>query len=255
MRTQDGGHHADAVTALADRRYDRAGDAYARAAWRTLADPRPEHDPFQADEKGWVAAGVAHLVMSAVCYRVAGRADRAKNRGTEGEAVARDFQTALEQSVQQACLQELAADARLAGGLDGVTDAYRTAADAYRDAGTSIDDPQHWSTTPLFQSAATPLQQVARSTADGEIAISWDDLHGSDPDNPGQFLASRARTKRQQFPALVDAVVERGYLAAPRGTTEYNNATFECPNCGSNDVNWVGDDTLCMRCSTPMERQ
>ena len=255
MRTQDGGYHADAVTALAARRYDKAGDAYTRAAWRTLAGPRPEQDPFEADEKGWVGAGLQHLVTSAVCYRVADRADRGENRGIEAKAVATDLQTVLEHPVQQACLQELAADARVAGGLDGATDAYQTAEEAYREAGASIDDPQYWSTTPLFQSAAGPLQQVARSTADGEIAISWDDLHGADPANPGQFLASRAQTKRQRFPALVESVVESGHLAAPRGTTEYNNATFRCPNCGSNDVNWVGDDTLCMRCSTPMEDQ
>jgi len=254
MRTQDGGHRDDAVAALADRRYDAAGDAYARAGWRTLADPRPDQAPFDPDERGWVGIGVQYLVTSAICHRVAGRSDRATSRGTGAAAVAADLRTALEHPAQRACLQELIGDSRLAGGLDGGTEAYREAAEAYCEAAASIDDPQHWSTTPLFEAAAAPLQQAARGRADGEIAITWDDLHGSDPGEPGAFLAHRTTVKRQHFGAIVEGVVEDGHLAAPRGTTEYDNATYQCPNCGSSDVNWVGERALCLRCSTPTER-
>ncbi len=255
MSTQDGGYYEEAVSALADRSYNTAGDALARAAWRTLASPRPEQDPFEADEKGWVGDGLGHLVTSAICYRVAGRPARATNRGVEATAVAADFRTTLDRPAQQACLRELSADARLAGGLDGTEEAYRVAAEAYRGAAESIDDPQYWGTTPLFRAAATPLQQVARSTANGEIAVAWEDLHGSDPAAPGRFLASRVETKRQRFPTLLESVVENSYLAAPRGTTEYNSATYRCPNCGSNDVNWVAENVLCMRCSAPTEQE
>jgi hypothetical protein len=255
MCAQDGSHRDDAVAALADRRYEGAGDAYARAAWETLAEPRPEQNPFDADEKGWVGRGVQHLVTSAICYSVADRTTRATRRGTEGVAVAADLQTVLEHPAQRACLREMVADATLVGGLDGATDAYADAADAYHDAAASVDDPQYWGTTPLFRAAAAPLQQVARGTADGEIAVPWEELHGSDPADPGLFLAHRATVKRQRFATLLESVVEDGYLAAPRGTTEYNNATYQCPNCGSNDVNWIADSVLCMRCSTPTERQ
>jgi hypothetical protein len=254
MSRQTGDHYDRAVCALADRAYETAGDAFARAGWQTLAAPRPDQDPFAADEKGWVGRGLQYLVTSALCYRVAGRTDRAGNRGTEASAVATDFQTVLDHPVQQACLQEIHGDARLAGGLEGVTDAYSRAAEAYRGAADAVEDTQYWGTTPLFQAALAPLQQVARSTANGEIVISWSDFHGPDPESPGQFLAHRATLKRQRFPTLLDAVIEDGYLAAPRGTTEYNNATFRCPACDSTDVNWVGDSTLCMRCSTPMEQ-
>jgi hypothetical protein len=253
MSTRNGDHYENAVAAVADRDYERAGNEYARAGWHVLANLRPGQEPFEADEKGWVGKGLRHFVTGAVCYRVADRPDRATNRGTEGSAVATDFRTALDHPVQRACLQELAADARVAGGLDGAADAYREAAEAYREAADSVDDPRYWSTTPLFQAVATPIQQTARSTANGEIAVTWEDLHGADPDAPGQFLATRARVKRQRFPSLVQAVVEDGHLAAPRGTTEYNNATYRCPNCGSSDVNWVAENTLCMRCSTPTE--
>jgi hypothetical protein len=255
MKTQDGGHRDDAVIALAERRYDAAGDAYARAAWQTLVEPRPDQGPFDADEKGWVGVGLQHFVTSAISHRVAGRPARARSRGIEAAAVATDLRTSLDHPAQRACLSEVAADARLAGGLDGASDAYTDAADAYREATDSIDDPHYWSTTPLFEAATAPLQQVARSGANGEIAVTWDDLHGPDPADPGAFLAHRTRVKRQRFEPALASVVEEGYLAAPRGTTEYNNATYRCPNCGSSDVNWVAENVLCMRCSTPSERE
>ena len=252
MRTQDGGHHDAAVAALAAREYERAGDEYTRAAWRVLADPREGGGPF--DEKGWVGAGLRHLVVAAVAYRVAGRDGRATRRGVEGVAVARDLRESFDRPVQQACFAEFVADFRVVGDLDGAEAAYEDAAAAYREAGDAVEDPSYWTTTPLFQAAAAPLKQVARGPADGEIAVDWDALHGSDPSATGDFLAYRADYKRRRFPGLVERVVDDGYLAAPRGTTEYDNANHECPACGSTDVNWAGDDVLCLRCSTPVER-
>ena len=248
-------HYEHAVAAIADRRYEAAGDLLARAAWRTLAEPRPGRNPFEPDERGWVGEGIRDLLTSAICYRVVGRPERAGSRGTEAGAVASDFETVLDHPVQRACLRELAADARLVGGADDAAAAYDDAADAYREAGDSVDDPHEWSTSPLFDAAAAPLQQVARSTANGEVAVSWADLHGSDPAEPGRFLAHRATFKRHRFPALLETVVADGYLAAPRGTTEYDNATYRCPDCGSNDVNWVAENVLCLRCSARSDRQ
>jgi hypothetical protein len=255
MSTEDGGHRDVAVAALAERAYGDAGDAYTRAAWRVLADPRPGQSPFDADEKGWVGQGIAHLVTSAVCYRVAGRPGRATRRGVEGVAVSRDLQTALDRPVQRACLDELVADCKVAGGLDGATEVYETAAGRYRDAAGDVEDPQYWGTTPLFEAAAAPLKQVARTTADGEIAVTWADLHGSDPARTGDFLAHRASYKRRRFGELVERVVADGTLAAPRGTTEYDTDHHRCPACESTDVNWVADSTLCLRCSRPATRQ
>lgn len=254
MPTQDGGHVDAAVAALAARAYERAGDEYTRAARRVLADPRPDLGPFDADEKGWVGAGLQYHVTAAIAYRVADRAQRATHRAVEGVAVARDLEHALDRPVQRACLQEFVADCRVVGDLDGASDAYEDAETAYRDAGDAVDDPQYWGTTPLFQAAAEPIKQVARGQADGEIAIKWEDLHGADPADAGAFLARRAAFKRQRFAGLVERAVADGHLAAPRGTTEYDNANHECPNCGSTDVNWAGDDVLCLRCSTPAER-
>ena len=246
-------YQANAVAALADRAYGRAGDAYTRVAWQTLAAPREGLSGLAPDEKGWVGRGLSALAVAALAYRVAGRADRGTHRGVEGVAVARDLTNTLTEPVQEACLREFVADFRVVGGLSDAGEAYDSAAAAYAELDAEIDAPQYWGTTPLFQAAAAPIKQAARSSANGEIAVTWEDLHGSDPDQPGAFLAHRARFKKQRFPMFVDQVVDNGYLAAPRGTTEYNNAQYECPNCGSSDVNWTADSVLCLRCSTPME--
>lgn len=251
----DSDYRAVAVGALADRDYVAAGDAYTRAAWDRLAEPREALSPFEADEKGWVGRPLQRLALAGVCYRVAGRDDRAEHRGREGVAVARDLETALDQPAQRACLREFAADFHAIGGLDGVSEAYEAAETAYRDAADSVDAVDVLTTTPLFQGAAALLRHVARGPANGEIAVPWEELHGPDPDDVGAFLAHRARFKRQRFGSLLARVVDDGALAAPRGTTEYNNANFRCPACDSTDVNWVTDHTLCLRCSTPMDER
>ncbi|MES3160404.1 MAG: hypothetical protein PPP55_02395 [Halorubrum sp.] len=254
MNTQNGGHYDAAVDALAAREYETAGDRYTRSGRRVLADPRPDLDPFEPDERGWIGQGLQQLLVAAVAYRVAGADRRATQRAVEGTAATRDFQQVLTAPGQIACLAEFVADFRVAGGLDGAGSAYDTAAERYRGAAEEIDSPQALATTPLFDAAATTIKQVARGQANGEIAIKWEDLHGSDPANPGEFLAHRAQYKKQRFAGLVEGAITDGHLAAPRGTTEYGNETHRCPACGSNDVNWAGSDVLCMRCSTPTEQ-
>ncbi|WP_324756595.1 hypothetical protein [Haloarcula montana] len=254
--TDDGSESRQrAIGALARREYERAGDEYTRAAWQRLATPRDGQSPFEPDEKGWVGAGLQFLSIAGVAYRVAGQSGRATHRGVEGVAVANDLKRSLDEPVQRACLGEFAADFRAIGEMDGVADAYREARSAYERVGDSVDSPQVVGTTPLFEAAAAPLKQVARSLDDGEIAIAWEDIHGSDPAEAGAFLGHRADYKRRRFPSLLDRVVEAGYLAAPRGTTEYDNANHRCPACESTDINWAAGNTLCLRCSTPVERR
>jgi hypothetical protein len=255
MTTQDAGHREAAVGALAADEYVRAGDEYTGAGWRVLADPHPGVDTFEIGDRGWVGRGLGHLVVAAACYRVAGSDARATRRAVAGVAEAEELAFVAEHPVQRACFREFVGDFRAAGGLDGAGDAYDDAAGAYRDAGDAIEDPREWATTPLFQAAAAPLKQVARGPANGEIAVEWGDLHGSDPADPGAFLAARASYKRQRFPSLVDRIVEEGDLAAPRGTTEYGTDHHRCPTCGSTDVNWVASNVLCLRCSGPTREQ
>lgn len=254
MPVDQGGYRTSAIEALAAREYEHAGDEYTRAAWYCLASPGEDRTPFEADDRGTVGRGMESLAAAVAAYRVAGRDNRGTHRAVEGVAVARDLATVLDHPVQEACLSEFVADFRVLGGLDGAGDAYTDAAAAYEDAAPEVENSQRWATTPLFEAAAGPIKQLARTTADGEIAVTWDDLHGSDPTDPGAYLASRARYKRRRFPGILASVIEAGRLAAPRGTTEYDNAQYECPDCGATDVNWTGDSVLCMRCSAPMER-
>ena len=246
-------HRDAAVGALADRAYERAGDHYARAAWADLAGDDAGRNPFEPETRGTVGVGLGHLTVGVVAYRVAGRDRRASRRGVEGVAVARDLRdAALEEPVQRACLTEFVGDLRAAAGLDA-GDEYASAAEAYEEAAPT--DPVEWATTPLFEGANRAVQQVARGLADGEIAVAWDDLHGPDPDQGGAYLAHRPRYKSRRFAGLVDRAAEAGHLAAPRGTTEYGNERHRCPACDSRDVNWVGGDTLCLRCSTRMDHE
>ena len=254
MSAQNRGYRDAAIDALAARQYESAGDLYTRAARSVLAEPRPDQSPFDADDRGWVGKGVQYHVVAAIAYRVAGVESRATRRAVEGVAVTNDLKHGLAEPVQHACLDEFVADLRVAGGLSGIDEAYESAAAAYESAAESVDQPQSVATTPMFEAAAGPLKQVARGQANGEIAIDWDDLHGSDPGEPGAFLGHRATYKRQRFPGLMESAVADGHLSAPRGTTEYGNENHRCPACGADDVNWSGNDVLCMRCSTPAEK-
>lgn len=255
MRTNDSGHYAEAVVALAERQYDTAGDYYTRAGWSVLADPRDGRDPFAPDDRGSVGVGLQHLLTAVLCYRVAGADTRASRRGAEGIAVAEDLGSEMATPVQAACFDEFVADFRAAAGMADSATAYSTAADAYRDAVDETTRPQTVGTTPLFEAAAAPAKQLARSLANGEIAIKWEDLHGPDPSAKGAFLAHRAEFKQQRFESLVGGCVSEGFLAAPRGTTEYATDHHTCPACGSRDVNWVADSVLCLRCSRPTDPQ
>jgi hypothetical protein len=255
MHTNDGGQYAAAVAALASREYESAGDHYTRAAWSVLADPRDDRDPFAADDRGSVGDGLRHLLTGTLCYRVAGCDSRASRRGVEGIAVANDLAATMATPVQAACFEEVVADFRAAAGLDDVAGAYASAADAYRAAADESTQPQAVATTPLFGAAAEPIKQLARSLANGEIAIEWEDLHGPDPAAPGEFLAHRATFKRQRFESLAEGCVDEGFIAAPRGTTEYATDHHTCPHCDSRDVNWIAESVLCLRCSRPTEPQ
>lgn len=251
MPSEDGGHRDVAIAALADRAYERAGNHYTRSGWRILADPRSNSDPFIFDEQGWVGAGLSRIACAVASYRVAGQHTRARQRGVAGIATTQDLITQCDRAVQRACLYECIGDLRVLSDT-GTADAYDRAADAYQ--AVTVTDPQRWATSVLFEAIATPLEQLARGQADGEIAVAWEDLHGADPSDPGAFLGHRIEYKRQHLPGILEATMQEGYLAAPRGSTAYGTDTHRCPGCGATDVNWVGDSTLCLRCSRPMNR-
>jgi len=244
---------AQGVAALSNRNYMTAGDAYTRAGWDTLVEPRPGTTPFDIGTKGWVGNGLTSLIVATLCYRVADERATARRRAIEAAAISRDLADRATNPGQTACFTEFTADSHVAGDLSGASEVYDEAREAYETAADTVDDAGAMSVTPLFRAAAAPLKQVARTLANGEIAIEWDDLHGPDPSEPGSFLGARAAYKKRRFPGLLERLVDEGYLAAPRGTTEYATDHHQCPFCDSRDVNWIHEQTLCLRCSRPTD--
>jgi len=243
-------HRDAAITHLVDGEYRAAGDEYTRAAYAVLADPGEGRGLYADDGKGWFARGVAALTTAALCYRVAGVDDRAAHRGREAEAVAADQRDGVRSAaVERALCEELIGDARVAGGHDDADAAYERAAAGYEAA--APEDPMDWVTRPAFEAANRAIRHASRNTGS---ELSWDDLHGADPSRAA-YLATRARTKARRFPAVVDAITAAGRLHPPRGTTEHDNARYRCPDCGTSEVNWIGEEVVCIDCSARMVEQ
>jgi hypothetical protein len=243
-------HRDEAVVALVDREFDRAADAYALAAYGTLAGLELETrgrdgHPLAPDERGWVGHALKYLLLSGAALRAAGAERRARRRCQQGVLIAADLRDeVVEHEVQRAALGEFVADLGVVGGF-GEPSAYDGVRDRYEAA--TVDDPTAWVTTPLLEAAADGPMQAARN---GPHAFQWDDLHGSSPE---AYLVHRARFKRSRLPRVVEHVADAGVLHPPRGTTEHNNADYVCPNCGTNEVSWVADLVVCIDCSARME--
>jgi hypothetical protein len=248
----------EAIRALVNRRVDRAGDLYARAAHGTLAGLACEAtgtDTFQPERVGRVGHGLRYFFLAALAARAAGAIDRARTRAMTGRLTAADLRRhVLTAPPQVACLREFEADLAAAGSreteaaaiADDAADAYDAAASAADAA--APDDPTAWVTTHLFQAGYYGATQAARNTS---LAFEWDDLHGS---APASYLTHRVRFKRARVPKVVAAVGERGFVHPPRGSTEHNSDDFRCPNCGGNEVNWTAGLEICLDCSVELQR-
>jgi hypothetical protein len=263
-------HRDEAIVALIDRDVERAANTYTRAAYATLAGLGNEGEgrDLLGAEARWAGYGLAYFLLAGGCYRAAGYPERGAARCREGIALARDLRGAvLDDPLDRACCVEFVADFGVVGDPEGDIDedgngdrdddgdgygnGYDRAIAAYEAAGEDRDDPMEWATSPMAEAARRGSQQLARNTAH---AFAWDELHGSDPDSPS-YLVHRSRFKRSRLPATIEAIAETGYVHPPRGTTEHNNATWRCPDCGHSEVNWVAGETICLDCSVRMERK
>ena len=236
-------HRETAVTALVEENWHTAADAYTLAAHRDIGDGEDWTilDPGTRERP---AFGLAYFLTAALCYRLAGADDRARLRATTALPLAIDARDNLREGIERAVFQEFVADARaVAGDTEKADTAYDRAAALSRTH--APDDPVETAGTPLFSAANRLILHASRNTG---LEVRWDDLHGSDPDGDG-YLAHRAEYKRRQFPRIVTAVLDAGQLHVPRGTTEYTNETYRCPDCGEDDVNWVAGETVCLHCS------
>jgi len=237
------------VTALVERDWAAAGDAYTRAAHRDLGDGEREDgtggDVLAPGRRDRPAAGLAALLKAALCYRLAGADDRGRYRALTVAPLALDARDHVREGVARAVCQEFVADAAAVRGADA-GDAYERAAALHREHRTA--DPLEAAARPLFDAANDLLLHASRNHQD----VEWDDLHGADPESEG-YLAHRATYKARTLPRVVASVLEAGQLHAPRGSTEYNNSTYRCPDCGENDVNYVAGETVCLYCSVRVE--
>jgi len=236
-------HRETAVSALVEGDWTEAGDAFTRAAHRDFGDG-DEWSPLAPGSRERPAFGLAALCQAALCYRLAGRDDRARLRSLTAQPLAIDGRDHTREGVDRAVYQEFVADARaVLGNDDRAATEYDRAKRLY-DA-HAPDDPVSAAGQPLFTAANRLILHASRNTG---LEVRWDDLHGDDPETSG-YLSHRAEFKKRRLPRIVDAVLESGTLHVPRGTTEYNNDTYECPECGKRDINWVAGETVCLHCS------
>lgn len=240
-----------AIRALGRERFDAAAQRYVLGAYATLSGHEGfGRHAFKHDDPGWVGDPLASLALAGICERIVGRDGRAANRTAQGALIAQDQRAyVLDHPVRVAGCHELEGDLHMVGGRnEKAHDAYDRALDAYRAYEPDADEPTpaRWSTEHPLQ-AGTDL--VAQLTRPGRVT--WDDLHGSDPD---RALVHRAEFRRSRMRSVVADRVESGKLHAPRGSTEFNTGRYECPACGSDAINFVADTVLCVRCTTPTDK-
>jgi hypothetical protein len=246
-------HRETAISALVDRDWQAAGDAYTRAAHRDLGDGQRGDgtggDVLAPGPRDRPAAGLSFLLTAGLCYRLAGVEDRARYRALTVAPLALDARDHVREGVERAVCQEFVADAAVVRGADeAATQAYDRAERLY-DA-NHPEGPLDAATGPLFDAANSLLLHASRNYR----GVEWDDLHGPDPGGE-DYLAHRPRFKSQALPGAIERVVGAGQLHVPRGSTEYNNDTYRCPDCGERDVNYVGGETVCLYCSVRVEEQ
>ncbi|SNR59138.1 hypothetical protein [Halorubrum vacuolatum] len=235
-----------AIHALAAERHDVAAEAYTTAARAILAGHGPAglgaYEAVERSRAGWALAAFA---TAAVCHRIAGAETRADAPVAEGIVVAGELRDhVLETPVERAVCNEFVGDLRaVIDDGERAEAAYDRAVRAYDSL--DLDAPAAETGRPFLQAGTELCTHLSRPDD-----LSWDDLHGGGgPD----ALTRRVAVKRSRMQALARARVSNGKLHAPRGSTEYRTGRFICPACGSDDVNYVANTTLCLRCSTPTE--
>ncbi len=236
--TLDGADRA--IRTLGEDDYRAAADAYVLGAYGTFAG----YEGFRRDmfaDRTEAGTGICHLARAAVCGRIAGDEARARNHAVQGALVAADLRGRRD-GVDAAACDELVGHCRaVVDDRDRASDAYDRAAAGYDAA--DPDDPGGATTRPLLQAGTDLLTHLSRPDD-----VAWDDIHGTG----GDALARRVQFARSRLSEMVAARVEAGRLHAPRGSTEYGT-DYRCPDCGANDVNYVADAVICLRCDTHIE--
>lgn len=235
-------HGERAIRLLASERFDAVADAYTMGAYGHLAG----YEGFgrdMTDERSSVGDGLRHLFLAGTCARIAGDDATTRNRALQGVLIATDYRRRVTGVEAAACDEWIGHLRTLAGSPEKASEAYDRAQAGYESAAS--DDPAAATTRPLLQAGTDLFTQLSRPDD-----AAWDDIHG-DGSEP---LARRVRFARSSLAGYLEAREREEHLHAPRGSTEYGNDSYRCPECGSNDINHVTGTVLCLRCDARTER-
>jgi hypothetical protein len=238
-------HRNAAIHAIAADRYDRAGDRYTLAAYTQLSGHGGSHAAFDPAGGTDLGAPLSSLALASVCYRLAGTPDRSRARARSGLALATEHRDhVLTVPEERAACTELAGDFHhLLEGRERARAAYGRASEGYQAA--DLGNPAGFTARRLLEPGTRFLVHLSRPDD-----LTWDEIHGSDPE---RALSTRLRFKSARLASLLAARFDAGDLMTPRGSTEYGTGRFDCPACGSSDVNYVAGAVFCLRCDTPIE--
>ncbi len=237
-------HRDAAIHAVAADRYDRAGDRYTLTAYELLSGHGGSHAAFDPEGGTALGAPLCSLALASVCYRLAGTPDRARARAQSGLALATEHRDhVLTAREERAACAEFAGDFHhLLGDRERATGAYDRAGEGYEAA--DLGNPAGFTARGLLEPGTRFLVHLSRPDD-----LTWDEIHGSDPE---RALSTRLRFKSARLASLLAARFDAGVLMTPRGSTEYGTDRFDCPACGSSDVNYVAGAVFCLRCDTPV---
>lgn len=234
--------HADrAVRLLGPERWREAADTYTLGSYGTLAG----YEGFKrklTDDRTSAGDALRYLFLAGICARLAGDDAGARNRALQGILIATDYRRHVD-GVDVAACHEWVGHLRVLAGNEEASEAYDRALAAYEAADPA--DPAAATTRPLLQAGTDLITQVSRPDD-----AAWDDIHG----DGSTALARRVRFTRTRLPEYLDAREQEDHLHAPRGSTEYDNGSYQCPACGANDINHVAGTVLCLRCDVPTDR-
>ncbi|MFB6117930.1 hypothetical protein [Halosegnis sp.] len=239
--TEDADHADRAVRLLGSERHREVADAYTLAAYGTFAGSE-RFGRTLTDDRTSAGDGLRYLLLAGVCLRLAGDQAGARNRALQGVLVATDYRRRVD-GIDAAACHEWVGHLRALVDDEEASDAYDRALAGYEAANPA--DPAGATTRPLLQAGTDLLTQLSRPDD-----AAWDDIHG----DGSSALTRRVRFARARLPEYVAAREREGHLHAPRGSTEYSNDGYRCPECGASDINHVADTVLCLRCDAATKR-
>lgn len=181
-----------------------AGDYYTASMYEELGKFRmlPSDAPPDFDilvDPGRIGMGIRELLLSALCYRLGGSAQRAQLRCREGLLVINDvseYEDSFERPARQGWCYEARGDLKLFGGLDGFETEYESAQRRYE----KVENDIGWLAEDEFEFLVQPLLELAHSA-------------GNDiPEREVRrtSLMDRISFKQSEYQAILDRIIEEG---------------------------------------------